>query len=283
MKRAWKGYALIAPMLAGFLLFYVVPFGQVMWDSLSQGTGKSQLFVGFYNYQRMFQNKMFLTAFGNTLKFLGLGLPLVLLLAYGLALFLKSRARRSPVLRGVFLLPQEEASQPFLEEQELAALFPGGEGEGCRLFSLKDGEAFASQLPLLGAVGVLLLVPLACCVGLCFSIGKRGKGKAKTLWCLLLIASLAGLYFLLRQVNLPASLMPPETIFDLGYYSETLRLLEEGAAAFSEDLLCSETLTLLRQRGRVALLILAGGGMLLLAGMGAAGLAARKGPGKNGR
>lgn len=105
MKRAWKGYALIAPMLAGFLLFYVVPFGQVVWDSLSQGTGKSQLFVGFYNYQRMFQNKMFLTAFGNTLKFLGLGLPLVLLLAYGLALFLKIRARRSPVLRGVFLLP----------------------------------------------------------------------------------------------------------------------------------------------------------------------------------
>ena len=105
MKRAWKGYALIAPMLAGFLLFYVVTFGQVVWDSLSQGTGKSQLFVGFYNYQRMFQNKMFLTAFGNTLKFLGLGLPLVLLLAYGLALFLKSRARRSPVLRGVFLLP----------------------------------------------------------------------------------------------------------------------------------------------------------------------------------
>ena len=53
----------------------------------------------------MFQNKMFLAAFGNTLKFLGLGLPLVLLLAYGLALVLKSRARRSPVLGGVFLLP----------------------------------------------------------------------------------------------------------------------------------------------------------------------------------
>lgn len=75
MKRAWKGYALIAPMLAGFLLFYVVPFGQVMWDSLSQGTGKSQLFVGFYNYQRMFQNKMFLAAFGNTLKFWGWACP----------------------------------------------------------------------------------------------------------------------------------------------------------------------------------------------------------------
>ena len=105
MKRAWKGYALIAPMLAGFLLFYVVPFGQVMWDSLSQGTGKSQLFVGLENYTRMFQNQMFLAAFGNTLRFLGIGLPVLLLLAYALALFLKGWAQRFQVLRAVFLLP----------------------------------------------------------------------------------------------------------------------------------------------------------------------------------
>ena len=105
MKRAWRGYALIAPMLSGFLLFYVVPFAQVVWDSLSQGTGKSQLFVGLDNYSRMFQNEMFLTAFGNTLKFLGIGLPVILLLAYALALFLKSQARRFPLLRPVFLLP----------------------------------------------------------------------------------------------------------------------------------------------------------------------------------
>ena len=47
MKRAWKGYALISPMLAGFLLFYVVPFGQVVWDSLSQGTGKASFSWGW--------------------------------------------------------------------------------------------------------------------------------------------------------------------------------------------------------------------------------------------
>ena len=105
MKRAWKGYALISPMLAGFLLFYVIPFGQVVWDSLSQGTGKSQLFVGLENYTRMFQNQMFLAAFGNTLRFLGIGLPVLLLLAYALALFLKGWAQRFQVLRAVFLLP----------------------------------------------------------------------------------------------------------------------------------------------------------------------------------
>ncbi len=105
MKRAWKGYLLIAPMLAGFLLFYVLPFGQVVWDSLSQGTGKSQLFVGLDNYTRMFQNDMFLQAFGNTLRFLGIGLPVILVLAYALALFLKSQAQRFRLLRAVFLLP----------------------------------------------------------------------------------------------------------------------------------------------------------------------------------
>lgn len=184
--------------------------------------------------------------------------------------------------RGSYVL---YASRPLEDEALAAEITPGGEGEGegCRLFSLKDGEAFTHQLPLLGAAGALALPPLVCAVGLCLSIGKRGMGRAKTLWCLLLVASLVGLYFLLRQVDLPASLMPPETIFDLGYYGETFRLLEEGAAAFSEDPLCSETLALLRQRGREALLILAGGGTLLLAGMGMVGLAARKGPGKNGR
>lgn len=105
MKHAWKGYLLIAPMLAGFLLFYVLPFGQVVWDSLSQGTGKSQLFVGLENYTRMFQNDMFLQAFGNTLRFLGIGLPVILVLAYVLALFLKSQAQRFRLLRAVFLLP----------------------------------------------------------------------------------------------------------------------------------------------------------------------------------
>lgn len=105
MKRTWKGYLLIAPMLVGFLLFYVVPFGQVVWDSLSQGTGKSQLFVGLENYTRMFHNDMFLQAFGNTLRFLGIGLPMILVLAYALALFLKKQAQRFRLLRAVFLLP----------------------------------------------------------------------------------------------------------------------------------------------------------------------------------
>ena len=105
MRRAWKGCLLAAPLLLGFLLFYVGPFAQVVWDSLSQGTGKSQLFVGLENYSRMFQNRMFLLAFGNSLLFLGVGLPVILLLSLALALFFKEQAQRFPLLRTVFLLP----------------------------------------------------------------------------------------------------------------------------------------------------------------------------------
>ena len=105
MRRAWKGCLLSAPLLLGFLLFYVGPFAQVVWDSLSQGTGKSQLFVGLENYSRMFQNRMFLLAFGNSLLFLGVGLPAILLLSLALALFFKEQAQRFPLLRTVFLLP----------------------------------------------------------------------------------------------------------------------------------------------------------------------------------
>lgn len=167
----------------------------------------------------------------------------------------------------LYLLPQEEAPQPFLEERELAALFPGEERRNCRLFSLGDVEQFARQLPLLGVVGVLALAPLACCAGLCLSLGKRGKGRAKVLWILLLAASLGGLFLLLQKVALPASLLPPETIFDLGYYSETFQLLENGLSAFSDSDLCGKLGALLSRQKAVALVIFVGGCIALSAGL----------------
>lgn len=166
----------------------------------------------------------------------------------------------------LYLLPQEEAPRPFLEERELATLLPG-EGEHCRLFSLGDVERFAQQLPLLGLVGVLALAPLACCAGLCLSLGKRGKGRAKVLWILLLAASLGGLFLLLGQVALPSSLMPSETFFDLGYYSETFRLLENGLSAFSDSDLCGELGALLSRQKTAALAIFLGGCIALSAGL----------------
>lgn len=177
-------------------------------------------------------------------------------------------APSAPIEGGtLYLLPQEESPQPFLEERELAALLSGEERENCRLFSLGDVEQFTRQLPLLGGVGVLALAPLACCAGLCLSLGKRGKGRAKVLWILLLAASLGGLFLLLGQVALPPSLMPPETFFDLDHYSETFQLLRNGLSAFSDSDLCGELGALLSQQKTATLAIFLGGCILLGAGL----------------
>ncbi|HIW22953.1 MAG TPA: carbohydrate ABC transporter permease [Candidatus Acutalibacter stercoravium] len=177
-------------------------------------------------------------------------------------------APSAPIEGGtLYLLPQEESPQPFLEERELAALLSGEERENCRLFSLGDVEQFTRQLLLLGGVGVLALAPLVFCAGLCLSIGKRGKWKAKALWCLLLAASLAGLFLLLGQVALPSSLMPSETFFDLDHYSETFQLLRNGLSAFSDSDLCRELGALLSRQKTAALAIFLGGCIALSAGL----------------
>ena len=135
------------------------------------------------------------------------------------------------------------------------------------MFSLGDVEQFARQLPLLGVVGVLALAPLACCAGLRLSLGKRGKGRAKVLWILLLAASLGGLFLLLGQVALPPSLMPSETFFDLDHYSETFQLLRNGLSAFSDSDLCRELGALLSRQKTAALAIFLGGCIALSAGL----------------
>ena len=86
-------------------MFYVVPFCQVVWDSFCVGAGRNQVFAGFSNYERMFQNDMFLLAFGNSLRFLAIGLPAIMVLSYALALFLRSLAKRYSLLRTALLLP----------------------------------------------------------------------------------------------------------------------------------------------------------------------------------
>lgn len=177
-------------------------------------------------------------------------------------------APSAPIEGGtLYLLPQEESPQPFLEERELAALLSGEERENCRLFSLGDVEQFTRQLLLLGGVGVLALAPLACCAGLCLSLGKRGKGRAKVLWILLLAASLGGLFLLLGQVALPSSLMPPKNIFDLGYYHGTFQLLENDLYAFPGNSLCEELRALLARQKAIALGIFVGGCILLGTGL----------------
>ncbi len=104
-KSALQGYLLISPLLIGCLLFYAIPFVLVTRYSLSTGSGSALYFVGFINYQDIVHNAMFVLAFGNTMRFLAAGLPLIMILAYLIALLMQKHANKHKLLKSVFLFP----------------------------------------------------------------------------------------------------------------------------------------------------------------------------------
>lgn len=104
-KNAITGYGLILPLMVGCMIFYGVPFCMVVWYSLIKGSGYSQQFAGLDNYTQLLKNDVFRMAMGNTLRFLAVGLSLILLISYGIALFLKNRVKKHRTLQSVVLLP----------------------------------------------------------------------------------------------------------------------------------------------------------------------------------
>ena len=105
MRKAFHGYILIAPVMIGCLVFTLIPFGIVLRYSFTQGYGAAGMFVGMEHYTKMFQNDLFRLAFFNTMKFLAIGLPLIMLLSYLLALLMQKLAGKHKLLKSVFLFP----------------------------------------------------------------------------------------------------------------------------------------------------------------------------------
>ena len=165
----------------------------------------------------------------------------------------------------VWLLPQEEATQPFLTQRELASLLPADQRGYCRLFSFQEMEQFARALPRVGLAVVLMAAPLVCCAGMCLSLGPRKKRFFKVLWDVLTVVGLGGLTVLLMGLDLPSSLLPPNMLFDLGYFIRTFHLIGESLAANPENSACVELKTLLVGQLRTMGMVIAGGILVLAA------------------
>lgn len=104
-KNARNGILLVLPVVLGCLLFYALPFLLVIRYSVTQGVGASVRFVGADNYLAMLQNELFGRAFRNTARFLLLGLPLILIISYAVALLLKNEIEKHKLLKSVLLFP----------------------------------------------------------------------------------------------------------------------------------------------------------------------------------
>ncbi len=106
IRNIREGYLLTLPLLLGCLVFYAVPYLLVLRGSVYAGVlGHAQQFAGLENYSSLLENTAFRLAFGNTMKFLAVALPLILVLSYAIALMLKGHAEKHKQLKSVLLLP----------------------------------------------------------------------------------------------------------------------------------------------------------------------------------
>lgn len=156
IKNAREGYLLITPLLAGCLVFYVIPFLVVLYKSAHKGIGFSEHFVGFENYIFLLKNGVFRLAFGNTVKFLLVSLPLIMVISYGTALLLKKQANKHSQLKSVLLLPYTMPVVGTVMVVDLIFAETGLLNQICNIFGLPVEDWLTSE----SAFGIAVLLYL---------------------------------------------------------------------------------------------------------------------------
>ena len=99
-----NGLIWLAPSFLGVALFYMVPFGVIVYYSMIDNPIQRN-FIFLDNFSALFQNAAFRLAASNTLKFSLVSVPLAVVLALMLALLLEARIPLKSRFRTFFLSP----------------------------------------------------------------------------------------------------------------------------------------------------------------------------------
>ena len=99
-----RSQCFLSPSLIGVGVFFIVPFGVVVYYSMIDGVG-SRNFVFLENFIKLFNNSAFIMAAKNTLQFSAIAVPLAVILAIVLALMLECRIPMKSQFRTFFLSP----------------------------------------------------------------------------------------------------------------------------------------------------------------------------------
>lgn len=101
-RRKLTGLLFVLPHLTGVLLFYLIPFLDVVRRSFVRFDGS---FFGLGNYRNVLSNEAFLLAARNTFRFTAVCIPLLFVLAFALALLLRRAGARAGRYKSALLLP----------------------------------------------------------------------------------------------------------------------------------------------------------------------------------
>ena len=103
-REALTGLGFAALPLLGFLVFYIVPFGVTIGKTLMDGIAGTR-FIGLGNYVSVLSSPAFRLAAGNTLKFIIVGVPLLMALSLGVALLLRAGLKGADFFRAAYVVP----------------------------------------------------------------------------------------------------------------------------------------------------------------------------------
>jgi len=99
-----KGIWLLAPGLAGFLLFYLLPFIYSFYYAVIENAFTKR-YVGLANFISIIGNRYFRIATKNTFQFTCIGVPILVVISFILAVLVISAKNKSSMSRAAFVLP----------------------------------------------------------------------------------------------------------------------------------------------------------------------------------
>ncbi|MCD8216755.1 MAG: sugar ABC transporter permease [Clostridiales bacterium] len=103
LKSTLSDLAFVLLSLTGVCIFVLIPYADVIRRSFVNVAGTK--FVFLKNYLTVIQNEAFRLAFFNTLKFMGICIPILLAFSLLIAVFLNAGIRGANYLKSAFLVP----------------------------------------------------------------------------------------------------------------------------------------------------------------------------------
>jgi fructooligosaccharide transport system permease protein len=107
-KESATGFAFVAPALILLFVFLLIPFGlSISYSFMDYNILKpnEKIFVGFSNFIKLFQDKVFLKSILNTFVFVVSVVPLQVCAALGLALLINRKMKGISIFRLAFFAP----------------------------------------------------------------------------------------------------------------------------------------------------------------------------------
>ena len=114
-KYEMAGLFFILPSLIGVSIFILIPFADVVIRSFQSPITRD--FVFFHNYMEVFKNAAFKLAATNTIKFVFICIPLLLIISLIIAVLMQRFVRNAYIIKTAFIMSSSRNPKEFIQRR----------------------------------------------------------------------------------------------------------------------------------------------------------------------